>query len=50
MEERGRVVREQREMIEKELMLEMERVEEDMAAAAGEGGGGGGGGGNGVIH
>lgn len=42
-EERRRVVREQRKMIEKELMLEMERVEEDMAAAGVRGGGGGGG-------
>lgn len=31
--ERRRVIREQRKVIEKELMLEMERVEEDMAAA-----------------
>jgi hypothetical protein len=44
-EERRRVVREQRKMIEKELILEMERVEEDMAAVAGVGRGGGGGGG-----
>jgi len=34
-EERRRVVREQRKMIEKELMLEMERVGEDMASATG---------------
>ncbi|GAB5034329.1 Hypothetical protein NocV09_01801040 [Nannochloropsis oceanica] len=38
--ERRRVIREQRKVIENELMLEMERVEQDMAAAAVRNGGG----------